>query len=184
MRLLIVAVGNRMPGWVNESFADYARRFGRGARLELAEVRAEPRASGGNSGGNSGGKSASRSVSSAGGKSGRATDGGAARLLAAEQARIEAKLPRTCTRVALDERGRDFTSAQLSRWLARALGEGRDVAFIVGGPDGLAAPLKSGADLLLRLSSLTLPHGLARVLLAEQLYRALSILNNHPYHRE
>ena len=168
MRLLVVAVGNRMPGWINELFADYAKRFGPGTRLELAEVRAEPRAS----------------VGRSGSKSGRHTDGGTARLLAAERTRIETKLPAQCTRVALDERGRDFTTMQVSQWLARALGGGRDVAFIIGGPDGLDPALKSGADLLLRLSSLTLPHGLARVLLAEQLYRAVSILNNHPYHRE
>ncbi|MSQ72759.1 MAG: 23S rRNA (pseudouridine(1915)-N(3))-methyltransferase RlmH [Betaproteobacteria bacterium] len=160
MRLLVVAVGNRMPGWVNESFADYAKRFGWGTRLELAEVRAEPRGTG------------------------RTTEGSAARLVAAERTRIEAKLPAQCARVALDEHGRDFTTVQLSQWMAKALGGGRDVAFMIGGPDGLDPALKSGADLLLRLSSLTLPHGLARVLLAEQLYRALSILNNHPYHRE
>jgi 23S rRNA (pseudouridine1915-N3)-methyltransferase len=162
VKLLIVAVGNRMPGWVNDGFADYAKRFGSAPRLELAEVRAEPRGSGGNAGSGA---------------------GAAPRLLAAERSRIEAKLPAQCTRVALDERGRDFTTVQLSQWLAKSMGAGRDVAFLVGGPDGLDPALKSGADLLLRLSSLTLPHGLARVLLAEQLYRALSILNNHPYHR-
>jgi 23S rRNA (pseudouridine1915-N3)-methyltransferase len=86
--------------------------------------------------------------------------------------------------VALDERGREFTTAELARWLAAQRQDGRDIAFLIGGADGLAAAAKSGAELPLRLSAMTLPHGLARVLLAEQLYRASSILHNHPYHRE
>ena len=156
MRLLVVAVGDRMPGWVDEGFAEYAQRFPRQARLELIEVRPEPRR-------------ASRSV---------------AQALAAEGKRLAARLPPGCRRVVLDERGRDVTTAQLAKLLTAWLADGRDVALLVGGPDGLDAALTRSADLALRLSSLTLPHALVRVLLAEQLYRALSILDNHPYHRE
>ena len=105
-------------------------------------------------------------------------------LLAAEAARIDDAVPENAERIVLDERGKEFTTAQLARWLQGKLGDGRDLAFIIGGPDGLAPAIKGGAGLQLRLSSMTLPHGLARVLLAEQLYRALSILQNHPYHRE
>ena len=86
--------------------------------------------------------------------------------------------------MALDERGREFTTQQLARWLDARRQDGRDIAFMIGGADGLAPELKSAAELLLRLSAMTLPHGLARVLLAEQLYRALSIIGGHPYHRE
>jgi len=92
--------------------------------------------------------------------------------------------PRGAFRVALDERGREFSTAQLARWVEARAQDGRDAVFLVGGADGLAPEARSGADLLLRLSAMTLPHGLARVLLAEQLYRAVSILGNHPYHRE
>jgi 23S rRNA (pseudouridine1915-N3)-methyltransferase len=156
VKLVVVAVGERMPGWVDDAFAEYARRFPRKAPLSLIEVRAERRG-------------ASRT---------------APRAMAAEAARIEAALPGGCRRVVLDERGRDLTTPELARLVGRWLGEGRDVAFLVGGPDGLDAGLKGGADLQLRLSSLTLPHALVRVLLAEQLYRALTILDNHPYHRK
>jgi len=156
MKLMVVAVGARMPGWVNEAFAEYAGRMPRTLKVELVEIRPEPRASG-------------KTV---------------AQLLAAEAARIERAVPAGARRVALDERGREFTTAQLARWLDERRLDGRDLAFIIGGADGLAPALKSGAEFTLRLSSMTLPHGLARVLLAEQLYRANSILQNHPYHRE
>lgn len=145
-----------MPDWVNAAFADYARRFPRKARLELAEIRPEKRG-------------ATRSPD---------------QIRAAEAARIEAALPAGSLRVVLDERGRDTTTAELARLMERWLGDGRDVAFVAGGPDGLAPAIKASADLLLRLSSLTLPHALVRVLLAESLYRALSVIDNHPYHRE
>jgi len=85
--------------------------------------------------------------------------------------------------VVLDERGREVTTGELAKLLERWLADGRDVAFLVGGPDGLDPALKASAEVQLRLSSLTLPHALVRVLLAEQLYRALTILDNHPYHR-
>jgi len=156
MRLFVVAVGARMPRWVNEGFQEYARRMPRSLTIELKEIRPEPR---------SGGKPV-------------------AQLLAAEAGRIERATPGGTHRVALDERGREFSSPQLARWLGASLQEGRDVAFLLGGADGLAPTLKSQAELQLRLSAMTLPHGLARVLLAEQLYRAASILGRHPYHRE
>jgi 23S rRNA (pseudouridine1915-N3)-methyltransferase len=104
--------------------------------------------------------------------------------MAAEAKRIEAALPAGCYRVALDERGRDLTTTQLARLLEAWLAGGCDVALLVGGPDGLDPGLKARANLQLRLSSLTLPHALVRVLLAEQLYRALSVLDNQPYHRQ
>lgn len=156
MRLLVVAVGERMPGWVDEAFADYARRMPRTARIELTEVRPEAR------------------------KGTRTSQ----QCMAAEAERIGAAIPRGVRRIALDERGKDLTTNGLSAHLERWLAESLDVAFIIGGPDGLDPELKRSAEMLLRLSSLTLPHALVRVLLAEQLYRAVSILNHHPYHRE
>jgi 23S rRNA (pseudouridine1915-N3)-methyltransferase len=156
VRLLVAAVGERMPGWVDAAFADYARRFPRKARLALLEVRPERRG-------------ATRTPGQA---------------LAAEARRIDAALPAECLRVALDERGRDLTTVQLASLVDDWLGGGRDVGFLIGGPDGLDPGLKARADLQLRLSSLTLPHALVRVLLAEQLYRALMVLDNHPYHRQ
>jgi 23S rRNA (pseudouridine1915-N3)-methyltransferase len=123
--------------------------------VELVEVRPEPRTSG------------------------KST----VQLLEAEAGRIARAVPRGASRVALDERGREFTTAELARWLAAQRQDGRDIAFLIGGADGLAPAAKSGSGPVLRLSAMTLPHGLARVLLAEQLYRAASILNHHPYHR-
>ncbi len=145
-----------MPVWVDEAFADYARRFPRKARLELAAVRPEKR-------------SPTRT---------------SAQAMAAEAQRLATVLPAGALRVALDERGRDVTTPALARLLAGWLAAGRDVGFLIGGPDGLDPGLRAAADLALRLSSLTLPHALVRVLLAEQLYRALSLLDNHPYHRQ
>jgi len=156
MKLLVVAVGSRMPGWVDTAFADYARRMPRRARIELVEIRPEP----------------------------RRPSGSAAQALTAEAKRIRAALPARCRCVALDERGRALTTAELARNMESWLAGGEDVAFLIGGPDGLAPELKRTAGLTMRLSSFTLPHGLARVVLGEQLYRALSILDHHPYHRE
>ena len=156
MKLFVVAVGTRMPGWVNEAFDEYVKRMPRDLKIELIEIRPAPRAGGKTTG----------------------------QMLAAEAERIGRAVPRGCLRVALDERAREFTTAELARWLAAQREGGRDIAFLIGGADGLALEAKSGAELVLRLSAMTLPHGLARVLLAEQLYRASSILHNHPYHRE
>lgn len=155
MKLLVVAVGARMPGWIDEGFKEYAKRMPRGLKTELIEIRPEPRSSG---------KTAEQ-------------------LMRAEAARIERAVPRGAFVAALDERGSELTTAELARWLDARRRDGRDVAFLIGGADGLAQDAKRGAQALLRLSGMTLPHGLARVLLAEQLYRAASILENHPYHR-
>ena len=156
MKLVVVAVGLKMPRWVDEAFAEYAKRMPRTTKLELVAVRPEPRVEG-------------RTVE---------------QMLGLEAVRIAAAVPDRARTVALDERGREFTSAALARWLERRLQEGTDIAFLIGGPDGLAPRLKDKAETLMRLSAMTLPHGLARVLLAEQIYRAMSILRNHPYHRE
>lgn len=145
-----------MPGWVEEAFAEYQKRMPREARVELVEFRPEKR---------DGGKTAEQAM-------------------AAEAARIQAALPKNCLRVGLDERGKPFTSLQLADRLKEWLGSGRDVALIIGGADGLAPEVKGEADLLWSLSPLTLPHPLVRIVLVEQLYRAMSILQNHPYHRE
>ena len=155
MKLLVVAVGARMPGWIDEAFEEYAKRMPRGMKTELIEIRPEPR---------SGGKSTER-------------------MTAAEAARLSRAVPRGAFVVALDEHGREMTTAELARWLDARRRDGRDLAFLIGGADGLAEETKRAAQATLRLSAMTLPHGLARVLLAEQLYRAASILENHPYHR-
>jgi len=156
MKLAVIAVGTRMPGWADAGFAEFARRMPRELPLELKEIRAEPR---------SGGKNVDA-------------------LLAAEAGRIRAALPPRCRLVALDERGADLTTQQLAARLRQWMEAGEDVALVIGGPDGLAPQLKDAAAESLRLSSLTLPHALARVVLAEALYRAASLLKNHPYHRE
>lgn len=105
-------------------------------------------------------------------------------LLSAEAARIEAALPKRSRRIALDERGAELTTAQLASRLESWMTEGEDVSFVIGGADGLDGSIKRGAREVLRLSSLTLPHALVRVVLAEQLYRAVTLLKNHPYHRD
>ena len=158
MKLLVVAVGHRMPAWVDAGFEDYARRMPRETPLRLVEVKAEPRAAD--------------------------EAGNVERLTEAEARRIAAALPRGALRVVLDERGRTYTTRELAARLESWQMEGRDVAFIIGGADGLSAATKRDADVMWSLTPLTLPHGLVRVVLAEQLYRAHTILKNHPYHRE
>ena len=155
MKLLLVAVGQRPPAWADTAYADFAKRFPPELRLELKAVKAEPRS----------GKTA-------------------AQLMAAEGQRIEAALPRGVRRVVLDEHGDRLTTVQLSARVTAWMRDGRDVALLVGGPDGLDAALKSSADETLRLSDLTLPHAFVRVLLAEALYRAWTVMTNHPYPRE
>lgn len=156
MKLLVVAVGTRQPAWVEAGFDEYARRMPREAALDCVEIKAEPRTTG-------------KTV---------------AAMMAAEAARIESALPARCRRVVLDERGHDTTTKKLAKRLEHWLAGGEDVAFIIGGPDGLDSALKATAHETLRLSSLTLPHALVRPLLAEALYRAWSVTRNHPYHRE
>ena len=160
MKLLVVAIGQRQPAWADAAWADFAKRFPPEMRLELKALKAEPRGSGG-----SGGKTA-------------------AQCMAAEALRIAAACPKGAHRVLLDERGTRLNSVQLAERLAVWRGQGADVALLIGGPDGVDPTLKASADETLRLSDLTLPHALARVLLAEALYRASSVLEGHPYHRE
>lgn len=155
MKLHILAVGHKMPDWIAQGFDEYAKRMPPELRIDLREIKPEPRTAG-------------RSAES---------------VMAAERQRIEAALPKSARIVALDERGRDWTTMQLADALPQWQREARDVAFVIGGADGLDAQVKARAELLLRLSSLTLPHGMVRVLLAEQLYRAWTITQNHPYHR-
>jgi 23S rRNA (pseudouridine1915-N3)-methyltransferase len=157
MRITIVAVGQRQPAWADAAVADYLARLPADFKVELKEVKAEPRTAKGN----------------------EPTE----RLLAAEAARIRAALPAGGVLVALDEHGRDWTTRQFAESLRRWRDAAEAVAFVIGGPDGLDGSLKTGARMLLRLSSMTLPHALARVLLVEQLYRSSSLLANHPYHR-
>jgi 23S rRNA (pseudouridine1915-N3)-methyltransferase len=156
VKLLVIAVGQRQPAWAETAYDDYAKRFPPELKLELKAVKAEPRTLG------------------------KSTEA----LLAAEAQRMEAALPKSARRVALDERGARLTTLELADRLRFWLGDGDDVAFLIGGPDGLDPGLKHGADEALRLSDLTLPHALVRVLLAEALYRAWSVTAGHPYHRE
>jgi 23S rRNA (pseudouridine1915-N3)-methyltransferase len=155
MKLRVVAVGQRQPAWAQTAYAEFEKRFPPELRLELQAVKAEAR----------GGKTAEQ-------------------LMAAEATRLEAALPRGMRRVVLDEHGTRVTTLQLADRMKAWMRDGRDVAFVIGGPDGLAAPLKASADEKIRLSDLTLPHALVRVLLAEALYRAWTVMINHPYHRE
>jgi 23S rRNA (pseudouridine1915-N3)-methyltransferase len=155
MRLRVVALGHRMPAWVTEGVADYVRRLPREYAFDLVELKPAPRDRG-------------RSVPM---------------LLADEAQRIAA----ACTGariVALDERGKAWTTRQLADRLSRWRSEGADVTFVIGSADGLDASIKDKAEALVSLSSLTLPHGLVRIVLAEQLYRAASLVAGHPYHRE
>lgn len=156
MKLLIVAVGTRLPDWMNAGFAEYAKRMPRELPVELVEIKPEPRTTG-------------KTV---------------AAMMAAEAKRIEAALPVHCRRIALDERGTSPDTHTLADNLGHWQSHGEDVAFLIGGPDGLDPALKASAHETMRLSSLTLPHGLARVVLAEALYRAHSLNIGHPYHRD
>ena len=155
MQLLIAAVGHKMPAWVEQGFAEYAKRMPAEYRFSLKEIRPGERGAG---------------------KSAQA-------VMAQERGRIEAALPKNARIVVLDEHGQDLTTMQLARKLEQWQQDGRDLAFVIGGADGLDVEFKQRADQMIRISSLTLPHGMVRVLLAEQLYRAWSITQNHPYHR-
>jgi 23S rRNA (pseudouridine1915-N3)-methyltransferase len=155
MKLLIVSVGHRMPEWVITGYSEYAKRMPREARLELLEIKPEPRTTG------------------------KTTE----QIMEAEAGRILNALPQNCRRIALDEHGAFVTTKGLSSMMQEWMNEGRDVAFIIGGADGLHDSLKKSSQLM-SLSSCTLPHAFVRILLAEQLYRAHSLMHNHPYHRE
>ena len=155
MRITIVAVGQRQPAWADAAANEYLSRLPADFKVELKHVKAESRAG----------------------------NGPLARLLSAEAARIRAAVPSGFWLIALDERGKDWTTQQLADQLRRWRDSADGVAFAIGGADGLDPDLKREARMLLRLSSMTLPHALAKVMLAEQLYRASSMLAGHPYHR-
>lgn len=155
MRLTIVAVGQKVPDWAQTAYDDYAKRFPPELKVELKAVKTEPRAS--------------KTLEN---------------LLTAERSRIEGVISRNTRIVALDERGTAVTTIALAERLKSWQLSGDDIAIVIGGPDGLDSDFKKAAHERLRLSDLTLPHAMVRVLLIEQLYRAWSITINHPYHRE
>jgi len=151
----LLAAGTRLPSWVKAGYEEYAGRLAPEIRLELVEIAVAHR--------------------------GRNAD--LARLRAEEGRRMLAAItPRTHV-AALDPRGRQLSTEQLAKWLATRLADGRDLAMLVGGPDGLDPACLERAESRLSLSALTFPHGLVRIIVAEQLYRALSVLRGHPYHR-
>ncbi|MDB5778306.1 MAG: hypothetical protein JWP93_671 [Polaromonas sp.] len=155
MRLTIVAVGQKVPDWAQAAYDDYAKRFPPELKVELRAVKTEPRGS--------------KTLET---------------LLVAERIRIEGAIARGCRVVVLDERGTAVTTMALAENLKSWQLSGDDVAIVIGGPDGLDPGFKQSAHQRIRLSDLTLPHAMVRVLLIEQLYRAWSISINHPYHRE
>ena len=155
MKLLIVAVGQRVPDWAQTAWDDYAKRFPPELKVELKAVKTEPRGS--------------KSLET---------------VFAAERARIEAAIPRGARVVALDERGTALTTVALADKLKAWQLGADDVALVIGGPDGMDPAFRKAAHERIRLSDLTLPHAMVRVLLIEQLYRAWSVNAGHPYHRE
>ena len=155
MKLRVVALGHRMPRWVRDGYADYAKRLSREFALELVELKPEARDRG-------------RTV---------------AQILSAEAARIESACA-GCRIVALDERGVAWSTRELTAALRRWREADERIAFVIGSADGLDESVKERAAAQVALSALTLPHGLVRVLLAEQVYRAVTVLTGHPYHRD
>ncbi|HVG04276.1 MAG TPA: 23S rRNA (pseudouridine(1915)-N(3))-methyltransferase RlmH [Burkholderiaceae bacterium] len=155
MRITVVAVGQRQPAWADAAVNEYFSRLPPDFKVELKLVKADPR---------------SGSIQ-------------LARSLSAEAVRVRAAVPDDAWLIALDEHGKDWTTQQFADQLRRWRDFAHDIAFAIGGADGLDPGLKNEARTLLRVSSMTLPHALARVVLAEQLYRAASILAGHPYHR-
>ena len=155
MMARLIAVGEKAPSWVAEGFAEYQKRLSHWLPLDLAEV--------------------------APGMRGKGRD--AARAMADEGGRVQAALPRGAWVVALDGRGKAWSSEELAERLEHWRQQGRDLAFLIGGPEGHSPDVLAAADERWSLGPLTLPHMLVRLVLAEQLYRACSLLANHPYHR-
>ena len=155
MRVRVIAIGTRMPSWVRSACDEYLTRLRGSLAVALTEI-----------------APASRRA------------GGAPQAVARESERLLASLLPADHVVALDERGRQLTTRELAGWLGGRMQQGEDLAFLIGGPDGLAPAVLARSNYTLALSRLTLPHALARVLLTEQLYRAHCILANHPYHRD
>ena len=154
MKIHILAVGNKMSAWIDEGFNEYVRRMPREIGVRLVEIKPEKRV-------------------------GKDID----KLLSIENERIQTALPAGCHVVVMDEHGQQATTLQLAQMLVDWLASGRDTVFIIGGADGLHPAIQQLAHQKLALSALTLPHGLVRVLLAEQLYRAMTVNRQHPYHR-
>ena len=155
MKLAILAVGHKLPDWVAAGCAEYIKRMPRELPLSVVEIKPEPRGS----------KTREQ-------------------LLAAEKSRLQPALAGFSRLVVLDERGEDLSTVRLAQRLETWMREGGDTAFLIGSADGIDESLKQQADATIRLSSLTLPHAMARLILCEQLYRAHSVVKNHPYHRE
>ena len=155
MKLAIVAVGHKLPDWVAAGCGEYTKRMPRELPLSVVEIKPEPRGS----------KTREQ-------------------LLSAKKSRLDGALAGFARVVVLDERGTDLTTLKLAQRLEEWMREGGDTAFVIGGADGIDEGLKAHADAMIRLSSLTLPHAMARLVLCEQLYRAVSVVKNHPYHRE
>ena len=155
MRIRIVSLGQRLPGWIHQGTAEYLDRLPRDWPVDLIELKPEPRTHGKN----------------------------IPQILAQEACRVLIA-SEGATRIVLDERGQSWTTRQLADHMAQWRLSARDVALIIGSADGLDASVKKKADEMWSLSPLTLPHGIVRVVLAEQIYRAISLLNHHPYHRE
>jgi 23S rRNA (pseudouridine1915-N3)-methyltransferase len=155
MRISLIAVGTRMPDWVSQGYEEFARRLPADCSLQLVEIPAGKRSKGAD----------------------------LARIMQQEGERMLAALPKGARVVSLDVKGRPWSTEQLARELDAWRHDGRDVALLVGGPEGLAAECSARAEQRWSLSNLTLPHPLVRIVVAEQLYRAWSILHNHPYHR-
>jgi 23S rRNA (pseudouridine1915-N3)-methyltransferase len=151
MRAWLIAVGERMPAWVQQGYAEYAKRLERELPLQLREVSTKQR--------------------------------DPARAKTEEATALLAAVPKGAHVVALDGRGQPWSSADLAGQLARWRMQGKDLAFLIGGPDGFAEPVLERADQRWSLGPATLPHPLVRIVVAEQLYRAVSQLGNHPYHR-
>jgi 23S rRNA (pseudouridine1915-N3)-methyltransferase len=156
MRVRLIAVGSRMPKWVREAYEDYITRLGSGLKVSLTEIDPGPR-------------SAGRPPQKA---------------MEVESKKLLAAVRKDDYVVALDERGTEMTTRELAAWLKSRMQDGRDLAFLVGGPDGFAPEVLTRSDFKWSLSRLTFPHALVRVVLAEQLYRAHGVLANHPYHRD
>ena len=156
MKTTVIAVGHRMPDWVKTAWQDYAKRLPNDCSVELKEIKAEPR------------------------NTGKTPE----QMMAAEAKRIQAAIPPHNLVIVLDEHGKDISTQDLATMLGHWIENQQDVSLIIGGPDGIDADFKRSITQKIRLSSLTLPHPMVRVLLVEQIYRAWSILTNHPYHRQ
>ena len=155
MRITIVALGDRMPDWVNAGCTEYLKRMGSELSVEIREVSPEKR--------------------------GKGAD--ITRIMEKEAKRLAAQVPANCIVIALDILGKRWSSEDLAEHLSQWQLDGRNVCFLIGGPEGMSEPTLAAADFRLSLSAMTFPHPLVRIVLAEQLYRAYTILKNHPYHK-